>query len=592
MPENKTLLLMGPPNVGKSVIFNRLTGLNVCVANYVGTTVEYASGNIDLGGERYTLVDVPGTYSLEATCEAEAVAVEMLRGKPGQKVTGHCSETPGAGHAPGTPEAVVCVIDANNLESSLYLLMQLLQEGLPVVAALNRGDLAQQKGHRIDAFSLSRELGIPVIPTVAVSGKGIPELKEILLDTVKTAENKTPPQEKILEADWKQVEELCQKVLQVESQRPFLRWNWDKLLTSPWPGLPLALLILGLVFLLVVGAGMGLRQYVLLPVFEGLLFPHLKAFVSGILPTGTLQNILIGEYGFLIKGIEWPFALVLPYVISFYFALGLLEDSGYMPRLAVLLDGLLNRIGLPGTGVIPLLLGYGCAIPAILASRSMNTQKERTILTVIVCLTVPCISQTGALIALLYEHSPLLVPALVALAVLSMIGTGFLLNSFLKGGLTDTLMEIPELLLPRGEVIIKKVWARIKHYLVDGALPMIGAVALAAFLYETGIMAYLGNLLSPLVVNWLGLPGEAAIPLVLGVLRRELAVLPLLELELTTLQIFVGAAVGLFYVPCIAVIAVLVREFRFSFAAFILLLTTAGAFLIGGLLLRLGSLFV
>ena len=596
MPENKTVLLMGPPNVGKSVIFNRLTGMNVSVANYVGTTVEYSAGKFSLNGDTYTLIDAPGTYSLEANCEAEEVAIKMLRGETTSSPagSGHC----GTGsqehtHTPGKPAAVICVLDAGNLENSLYLLFQVLQEGLPVVVALNRSDLARKKGYRIDANTLSRELNSPVVSTVAVTGDGIDKLKQVVLKTLqegKPASREATPEP----ASWEKVETLLHKIehKQESSESTSQKNNWELMLTRPWPGLPLALVIVGLVLLLVIGLGMGLRQFILLPFFRGAIFPLVESVVTSTVPPGIIQNILIGDYGFLIKGIEWPFALVLPYVISFYTALSLLEDSGYMPRLAVLLDGLLNRLGIQGTGVIPLLLGYGCAIPAILSTRAMGTRKERTIITAMVCLAVPCISQTGALISLLAEQSVGVMLAVFMLGFLVLIGTGLLLDRLLHGNPAETLMEIPELLLPRADVTMKKVWSRIKHYMGDGALPMIGVVGLAAFLYETGIMAALGELMRPLVVNWLGLPPGAAVPLVLGILRRELAVLPLLELELSSLQLFVGGTVALFYVPCIAVIAVLMREFRFTFAASILLVTTGGAFIAGGILYRLGTLLL
>ncbi len=599
----ETVLLMGLPNVGKSVIFNLLTGMNVRAANYCGTTVEFAAGEMKLQGEVYTLVDVPGTYSLNATNEAEAVAVEMLQGGrysyPSSGGGSHCEETSCPFFQGGKPSAILCVVDAGNLEHSLYLLLQLLQQDLPVVVALNRSDLAREKGYQIDLETLSHELKVPVVPTVAVTGEGIEDLKEVLSRqlsaTHKSAqiESRKGDQAAAKEVSWERVERLCQRMWKQE-ERKALSWreHWNHRLTSPWPGFPLAVVIIGLIFALVVGLGMGLRQYLLLPFFQGLVFPQIEAGVSALLPPGIIQNILIGEYGFLLKGLEWPFALVLPYVISFYIALSFLEDSGYLPRLGILLDGLLNRIGLPGSGVIPLLLGYGCAIPAILSTRALNSHKERVILTSMVCLAVPCISQTGAFIALLSAHSISLMVAVFLLGIAAMIAVALVLNRFLEGRPPMTLMEIPELLLPRGDVLFKKLWLRIKNFLMDGAFPMVIGVAIAAFLYETGLMITLGEWMRPLVVNWLGLPSEASVPLILGILRRELTVLPLMDMDLNLLQLFVGATVALFYVPCIAVVASLIREFKAKMAVGILLMTTVGAFLVGGLFYQLGSLLI
>lgn len=595
----RTVLLMGAPNVGKSALFNRLTGMNVRVANYTGTTVDYASGVIRHEGKQVRIIDVPGTYSLCATCEAEEVAVEMVCGKNGAG----CSRLPssaccGKKTSPvpentGPPALVVYVLDAGNFEGGLYLLLQLLELKMPLLVALNRGDLALEKGCVVDIKALAAILGIPVVPTIALSGEGVRELKDYIFAMLEADYSRIGDSQKIIPASWDNVEMLTEKVLRkTDTKTNSSRERWDRLLTTPWPGLLLAVLILALVFAGIVGVGMGLRQFILLPLFRGLIFPPLVAFVSWLIPAGTIQDIFIGEYGFLIKGLEWPFTLVLPYVLSFYFILSLVEDSGYMPRLAILLDGLFLRVGLPGTSIIPFMIGYGCGIPAIMATRTLGSQKERLMVTILICLAVPCISQTGAFISLLAARSVAVMIALFVFSWLVMISAGLFLNRYLRGTRAETLLEIPDLLVPRIDVVAKKLWLRLKLYITDGALPMIAAVGGASVLYETGLMAAFGRAISPLVTLWLMLPEEAAAPLILGILRRELAVLPLLDLELSTLQLFTGAVVGLFYVPCIAIVATVAREFKISFALLILLLTTFIAFFFGGLIARLGSLLI
>lgn len=589
---------MGAPNVGKSALFNRLTGLNVRVANYTGTTVDYASGTMKLGSETINLIDVPGTYSLCATCETEKVAVEMVCGKTGTDCprpnpSACCSESTGvAVDLDNKPCLIVYVLDAGNFEAGLYLLLQLLELDVPMLVALNRGDLAREKGYFIDLEALSEKLNVPIIPTIAVSGEGVEHLQEQILAYLSFAgaDIKEKP---AMAATWDNVEAIVNQVF-YRKQPPANsnRDRWDQLLTRPWPGLLLAALILAITFAGIVGIGMGLRQFILLPLFRGLIIPQLTILVIQLVPPGLLQEILIGEYGFLVKGLEWPFTLVLPYVLSFYAILSLVEDSGYMPRLAILLDGLFNRVGLAGSGIIPIILGYGCGIPAIMASRSLSSRKERFIVTILVCLAVPCISQTGAFISLLAARSPAVMIAVFLFSWMIMITAGLILNRLIEGDQLESIVEIPDLLPPRLDVIMKKLYLRLRLYITDGALPMIGAVAFAAVLYETGLMAAWGRAISPLVTSWLRLPEEAAAPLVLGILRRELAVLPLLDLELTTLQLFTGAVVGLFYVPCIAIVAVVAREFKPLFALFIFLLTTGLAFLVGGLVTRLGALFI
>lgn len=571
MPDQSKILLIGPPNVGKSAFFNRFTGMNVSVANYSGTTVDYTAGKLDMGDKSFLLIDVPGTYTLDATNEAERVAVEMLRGKP----TG-----------------VICVVDANNLESSLYLLLQVLEQGLPVVVALNRFDLAKEKGYDIDPARLAKELNVPVIPTVAVTGQGMDRLKENLKETIEKGD--IPSLDWGIESDarWEKAETLAGRVQKIGTSSLLTRQKLGQWLIQPWPGLLMAFLVLFLVLASVVGIGMGLRRFILLPLFRGAIIPQIIWLVEYMLPAGLWQNILIGEYGFLVKGLEWPFTLVLPYVISFYGALSVLEDSGYLPRLGALLDGLLNRIGLQGSSIIPLLLGFGCGIPGILATRNLSSPKERIIVSSIICLTVPCISQTGAFISLLAERSIAVFLAVFVVAGIALVISGLILDRRIKGPKLQTLMEIPDLLVPSKEVVFKKVWLRVKHFIMDGALPMMVAVALAALLYETGLMAAWGRLLSPLVTGWLGLPEEAAVPLVLGILRRELTVIPLMEMNLSLLQLFVGAVVALFYVPCVAMIAILAKEFRLHMAFAVLAVTTIISFLAGGIFFRLGSFFL
>lgn len=595
------MLLMGPPNVGKSVMFNNLTGLNISIANYVGTTVEFAAGNVQLEEFNFNLIDVPGTYTLQATNEAERIAVEMLKGSISPKKIKHCHSSSGFKNAKldQKPEAVICVIDAYNLESSLYLLFQVLKYNIPTLAVLNRMDLIEERSQKVDVNYLSDELGIPVIPSVAVEKRGLDSLKNELqkilsfdsYSSIKAGEE--IDSSRIEERLWLKAEEITRKAKKMPaSQRKTQREIWGERLIKPWPGLPLSILILGAVFAVVVGLGMGIRQFILLPLFKDLIIPVIAYITESLVPQGLLLNVLIGEYGLLVKGLEWPFALVLPYVISFYAALSLLEDSGYLPRLGSLLDGILNKFGLPGSSVVPLLLGYGCGIPAIMATRSLSSQKERITISILVSLGIPCVAQSGAFIALLAEKS-IGVLILVFLFSLGVIFTaGIILDKIMPGNRPCTIMEIPELLIPRGEVVLNKVWLRIKNFITDGALPMILIIGTAAFFYETGIIKIIGEILSPLVVTWLKLPMEASTPLILGIFRRELTIIPLLEMDLTTLQLFTGAVVGLLYVPCIAIIAALAKEFNIKMSLFILLLTITAAFLIGGIAARVGSLFI
>lgn len=585
--DQPTILLIGPPNVGKSVIFNHFTDLNVGMANYPGTTVSYTAGRANFIAEQLddqpvNFIDVPGTYTLRATNAAEQVAVDML----GQ-----------------SPTLVICVLDARNLDSSLHLLFQVLEYKIPTVVAINRIDLLENSGLKVDIEYLGSLLNIPIIQTVAVEKKGLNELQQEIVsflnrpDDLKSS-TPNPIVKRALESDissetrWELADDLARTAYEkIGEDSTGIKESWDQLLIEPWSGFPIALLVLVVIFMIIVGLGMGLRQFLLIPLFDNFIIPFIENTVSALLSPGLFREILIGEYGFMIKGLEWPFALVMPYVLSFYVALTLLEDSGYMPRLGILLDGVLNKIGLSGGNIIPLLLGYGCAIPGILAARAMSTRRERLTVAIMISLAVPCIAQTGAFIALLSEFSVWLVPLVFIFSWIIILLAGLVMDLFISEQLMPITLELPELLMPRLTVVAKKIWLRFKHFIFDGAVPMVIGVGIAAVLYETGTMHLIAQFMRPLVDGWLGLPEEAATPLLLGIMRRELTVLPLLDMELSMLQLFVGSVVGLFYVPCIAVIATLAKEYGLRIALGILLLTTTTAFLGGGIILRLGRLF-
>ncbi len=378
------VLLIGPPNVGKSVLFNRLTGLHVYVANYAGATVGYHLGQVPLPGKTVTLVDVPGIYTLSANNAAEQLAIDLLSGQSVRPSRSHCgsprcqsthcaanqatatdseqdaSVAVSAAPAPTThPAAIVFVLDACNLESSLFLLLQVLAHQRPTVVVVNRMDLAEERGLSLDLNRLSQALGINVLPCVAKTGKGIEAIRSALalvVDAPTAAMQPTATQPSTSAALWVKAENLAQLTQgsQHRSRPRTTRQLWGERLVKPWPGMALALVVMAVAFGLIVGLGMGLRKYVLLPVIREHIIPGLSVAVEWVTAPGMLRNVLIGDYGLLVKGLEWPFALVLPYVISFYLTLGLLEDSGYLARLGSLLDGLLSRIGLPGTGAIPL----------------------------------------------------------------------------------------------------------------------------------------------------------------------------------------------------------------------------------------------
>lgn len=572
------ILLMGNPNVGKSVFFSDLTGIHVVSSNYAGTTVSYTEGTIKLGDETYTLIDVPGTYSLEATSEAEAVAINFLK---------------------SNPLAVICVLDATNLERNIKLGLEVQKFNIPIVYALNMVDVAKRLGCEIKAGLLSKELGAPVIPTVAVKGAGINELKEALQNVLSRPKNicqscESCPGCKENEMDvWNRAKEIAARVkIQVNSELSFL----DKLGSSmlkPWPGFPLALSVILLSMGVIVGGGKVLQDGLLLPLVNETVVPFFRNLFSLIIPDGIFLNVLIGEYGIFVIGFEWIITLILPYVFLFYVVFSFLEDSGVLPRLSVLFDNVMRKLGVQGGSMINILMGYGCAVPAVIGSRAATTRKERLIISTVVCFAVPCISQTGALISLFANYSPLLLVLMFLLSFAVMMAVSSILGRVLKGNVDPLVIEIPNLLMPNAKAYGKKLMLRMKNFLVDAEVPMLFSILIAALLKETGLLNNIAVFLEPVVSGWLGLPREAVIALILGIVRREMAVAPLLEIEgLTALQAFVGGTVALLYLPCLSVFGILTREFNTKTALAIAGSTVVNALFVAGLINQISRLFI
>jgi len=550
------ILLMGNPNVGKSVLFSRLTGINVVASNYPGTTVTFTRGTLKFGSLAAEIIDVPGVYTLNPTNKAEEVAVEMLK----------------------QGDMVINVIDATHLERNLYLTLQLLEQEVPMVVALNLWDEAKHKGVTINVEKLEELLGIPVVPTVAVTGEGIKDL------TLQIANARSQPHQHTDEERWAEIGNIVRQVQTLTHRHHTFRERIEDATIVPSTGIPIAVVVALLSFGAVVGIGMGVRTFILLPFFETFIFPPLRYAVTAVVPAGLTREILIGHFGVLIDGIGWPLALVLPYLLAFYLVLAILEDTGYLPRLACMLDTLFHRIGVHGGAVISFLLGFGCTVGGILSTRMLETRRERIIVVALMCLAIPCAAQTGAIIALLAEKSIVALAFVYLIAFMFIFIAGMVLNRMLPGTTPSFLMEIPPYRLPNTTSVAKKVWMHLRSFLL-GAVPLIVlAVFIAGILYETGALYHIGIFLRPVVVDLLGLPAEASVSLILGIVRRELAITALLGLDLTLAQLIVGAIVALFYIPCAAVLPVLMKEFGMRYAAVIALSTIVVAFIMGGML--------
>lgn len=543
---------MGNPNVGKSVFFSRLTGVQVIASNYPGTTVEFTKGYMLIGNEKVEVIDVPGTYTLEPTCKAEEVACEMLK-----------SATKGAVRQ---GDVIINVIDATNLERNIYLTLELMEQDIPVIVALNMWDDTKHQGIHIDIEKLSQWLNVPVVPTVAVTGEGFAKL---IAEIYKA---RTPKVHKhTLEDRWKDVGKLITEVQHIEHRHHTLLERMQDLTIHPSTGLPIAAGIAYVAFKTIRFIGESLISYVFDPFFENILLPWLMKLSALLGSSGFWHDVLVGRlingsidyfqsFGLLTTGLYVPVAAVLPYVFSFYLVLSFLEDSGYLPRLAVLMDNLMHRIGLHGFAIVPTLLSFGCNVPGIMATRILESKRERFIASTLISIGVPCSALQAMIIGVLGKYGGWPVAVVYITLLLTWLVIGFILNRLLPGFSPELLLEIPPYRFPPIKILAKKLWWRIKGFLEDAFPIVLGGVFVVSILYNLGVFDLIANLTAPVVTGLFGLPKEAVIAIVVGFLRKDVAVGMLTPFPLTVNQLIIACVVLSMFFPCIATFTVLLRE--------------------------------
>jgi len=568
----RKILLVGNPNVGKSVIFTRLTGVDVIASNYPGTTIDFSRGYTGHGDGRIEIIDVPGTYGLEPTSPAEKVAVDILDGAVADK-----------------DGIVINVVDATNLERNINLTLQLLDKDIPVIVVLNLWDEARHTGVHIDTEKLEEMLGVPVVPTVAITGEGIKRLVDRL-------EEATAGSYRSGSGDtWAEAGRIIGQVQTLEHRHHTLTERIGDLTIHPWTGIPMAALIIMIVFQLIRIIGEGLIRFVMDPLFEYLWRPVMSALSGALGSGGSIHDILIGSlvdgridfgesFGILTTGLYVPFAAVLPYIIAFYLVLSLLEDSGYLPRLAVLLDNFMHSIGLHGMSIIPMFLACGCNVPGVLATRILETRRERFIAATLMSISIPCMAQTAMIFGLLgpYGYRAML-PVFITLFIIWIVA-GTLMRYFVKGESPEIFTEIPAYRLPHWPVMLKKVWMRVRWFLREAIPFVLTGVFIVNVLYSLGVIQFLGRIASPVVTRFLGLPVDAVGALVVGFLRKDLAVGMLAPLGLTRDQLIIASVVLTMYFPCVATFAVLLRELGIRDMAKAAVIMITSAFLVGSLL--------
>ncbi|HEY9756020.1 MAG TPA: ferrous iron transporter B [Oculatellaceae cyanobacterium] len=646
----RKIVLAGNPNVGKSVIFNALTGLSADVSNYPGTTIDVARGKLGIDD----LADTPGIYGVSSFNDEERAARRMIL----------------------ESEIIVNVISALSLDRDLFLTLQLIDMGKPMLLVINQWDEAVHRGLLIDKPLLSNLLGIPVMSCVAVRKEGIDEIRRSissaqpgnvsdelrqilapLLDqgidqaqALLIAEGDEPTatacdvkpgadrpaiygSRRILTND------IVEQCVSVPNKAVSFSVKLGRFLLHPVYGAVVAFAVCYFLFYQVLGVWIAgnlvdLTEKKTMKVYYE---PVVRRLVANVFPceitvgdtkfdfpSGTIAqkeqasladtaiknakadevsfdfwkehsllsaigNILVGEYGLVTLTVTYLLGLLFPLVVGFYLGLSLLEDSGYLPRLAVLVDQLMNKIGLNGRAIIPLILGLGCVTMATITTRLLSTRREKIIATALLGVAIPCSAQLGVVSGTLARVGGVTAWVVYGTVVAGILAaTGLLLNMVLPGKSGGLLIDIPPMRMPRADNVFKKTWSKSINFLQD-ATPMFFVAGFAVTIAQMlGLLDLFIKLLQPITVNWLHLPNDPRIAttFILGIVRRDFASFGLTEVSLTPVQAVTAMIVITLFVPCIATVGVMIKERGPKIALSIWFGSWVAAFAIGGLLSR------
>ncbi len=537
------LALVGQPNVGKSVVFGRLTGRYVTVSNYPGTTVAVTTGRALVGAEVCDIIDTPGVNALEGTISED------------ERITRQLLETDDA-------ELVVQVADARNLRRALMLTSQIAAFGKPMILVLNMVDEAWTRGIAIDAPQLAAELGIPVIEMVAIEGRGLPELRAALtkgaLATVPRLETAAA------RAAW--AHELTDRVRHVSTlSLAKVQEAIARATRRPVTGLPILAVVLYAMYLFVGVFGAQTLVHLLEDIVFGRWINPASIWIADrVVPFALVREFLVGQYGVITMGLTYSIAIVLPVVTTFFLIFGFLEDSGYIPRLAIFCDRIFRFMGLNGKAVLPMVLGLGCDTMATMTTRILGTPKERLIAILLLALGVPCSAQLATIMGILGGISFAALLTLFGVVVTQMVLVGWLAARVLRGERSEFILELPPIRWPRIGNLVTKTRMRVWWYLGEAVPLFLVGTALLFVLDKVGGLVLLAKLGEPIVTGLLGLPKVTAQILVMGFLRRDYGAAGLYQLahsgQLTGVQSVVALTVMTLFVPCVASFLMMVKE--------------------------------
>ena len=631
------LVVTGNPNVGKSVLFQLLTGRYATVSNYPGTTVTVERGMLKIGGARWAVCDTPGLNSVAAFSEDERVARDLL--------------LDGAA-------TIVQVGDAKNLARALALALELGEAAAPAVLVLNMMDEARDRGLVLDTARLSAALGVPVVPMIATQRQGLAALRRaipqarpattavayppVVADALAAMESLLPPAltarravallwlagdeaararwgqtlppevaaaltktaeaaqaasavplgRLIQLARWRRAERVAAEVV-TTAARPRLPGarRWGDLAMHPVWGVGVLAGVLALMYVLVgdlaAQRAVGFLEEI---VFGRWLVPAAQWGIERLVPWPWWRGLLIGEYGLVTMAAPYAFAIILPIVGMFFLFFGLMEDIGYLPRLAVVANRGCQWLGLNGKAVLPLVLGLGCGTMATMTTRILDSKRDRIITTLLLALGIPCSAQLGVILAMLAVLPAAALWIWLGVLCTLLVVVGQAAARLVPGEPSPFLYEVPPLRRPRLANVAIKTLGRLEWYLKE-AVPLFFLGTLVLFLLDSaGALAVVERWASPLVVGWLGLPTPATAALLIGFLRRDFGAAGFYALQrgggLTPVQALVSLVTITLFLPCIAQYFMMVKERGWKPATAIALFVIGVALLVGGLLSR------
>ena len=562
--------LIGQPNCGKSTLFNQVAGYKAETGNFSGTTVTFTESKLRLNGKIITLADLPGTFTLRGSNPAEA---EVMRFINSHEV-----------------DAIINVVDATHLTQSLELTLELLAVKRPLVVAMNMMDEASRLGMKIDGEALMSKLGVPVLPLVASRGHGV---KALFLKTLDTAQH--PNTER--DSGWinqdpvhrhKLAGDLAESIVSQGERRVSWRDRLDDVLLHPVWGFLALVVILFIFFQIVYGLGRTIEAP-LLPWFN-----TLSSQTANFFGVGSFWGELTSG---IVQGITGGVAVVLPYLIPFLFGLGVLEDVGYLPRIAFLMDGLMHRLGLHGKAIVPFILGYGCNVPAVMSTRILEERKDRIIASTLAVL-VPCAARLSVVFGLVaFYMGPLWALGIYLFNMFVIALTGRVLTRLLPEDTPGLILEMPTYRIPTLKSVLNKTWFRVREFIVEAWPLLIAGSAVLAGLSYFKLGTVIDGLVRPF--TWLlGLPAQTGVPLIFGILRKELSLIMLRQAlgvtdfstALLPAQMLVFSVFVVFYIPCLATLSALRRELGWKSMLAVSALTVVIAMAAGMLVRGVASL--